>query len=334
MKQTATTFFAKISQTPPQPIYFLHGDETYYIDKIANYLENNILNEAERNFNQIITYGKDTDLRKVVENANRYPIGAKYLLIIIKEAQDLNDLNRKEGQNILTNYAAKPVKSSILVFTYKGKFLDGKTRLAKILVKNKMLIESKKLYDNQIFDWIQTYCQKHKIRIQRNAIALLDAYIGNNLQRITTELERILTNIGRRSEIEKTSVEKYVSFDSSYNIFQLQKALGQRQTEKAFQIIQKQGDDAIGLVAILYAYFSKLLIVKEHAHLHISQIVQKTKLAPFMIKDYQKALKYYSTDQILNIIQALHQADLSLKGIDSQIKQDLILKELLFKILN
>ena len=221
-----------------------------------------------------------------------------------------------------------------MVFTYKGKSLDGKTALAKALAKNNMVVESKKLYDNQILTWIQNYCRTEKIRIEPDAIPLLNEYIGNDLNRIVKELDRILTNIRRQNKIEKTTIEKYVTPDSNYNIFQLQKALGQRQAGKAFQIIQKQSDDAIGLVAILYAYFSKLLVVADHARLPVGQIAQKTGLAPFMVKDYQSALKHYSVSQILRIIQHLHQADLKLKGVDNQLKEALILKELLFKILN
>lgn len=335
-KQTAAHFFKTISKAPLKPVYFLHGDETYYIDKIADYLESKVLSEAERNFNQLIVYGKDANLRQILEHANRYPIGAKRMVIMVKEAQDLNDLNRKEGRANLLNYIQKPVKSSIVVFTYKGKFLDGKTSLAKALTKHKMLIESKKLYDNQIFDWIQTYCRTHKIRIERAAIGLLDEYIGNNLNRIAKELNRIVATIGRQTRIEKATIEQYVSPDNNYNIFELQKALGQRQAAKAFQIIAKldQKGDAIGLVSILYDYFSKLLSVYEHAQLSLYQIAEKTKLAPFRIKDYQKVLKFYSVSQILNTIQDLHQADLKLKGIENQLKESLILKELLCKILN
>ena len=335
MKQKAVIFYKTIEKKTLQPVYFLHGDETYYIDKITHYLENNILTEAEQNFNQIITYGKDTNLKQILEYANRYPVGAKYMLIVVKEAQELADLNRKNANVGLLNYIEKPVKSSILVFTYKGKFLDSKTQLAKALLKNRMLIESKKLYDSEVLDWIKNYCQTQKIRIQYEAIVLLNEYIGNNLNRIVKELDRIVANIGIQKPIDKATIEKYVTPDNNYNIFELQKALGQRQAAKAFQIVQKQeqSGEAIVLVSILYNYFSKFLIFQQHAHLSAYQITEKTKLTPFVIKDYQKAAKFYSVPQILKIIRELHEVDLNLKGFKSDLKEKLILKELIFKIL-
>ena len=162
MKQKAEALLKVIKKKNWQNVYFLHGDESYYINQISEYLENTILEPSERAFNQIVVYGKDGNLKTILEHAKRYPMTAKYMVIIVKEAQDLLDFGKKEGRMLLSNYIKKPIKSTVLVFCYKHKLLDGKTELAKSLTKVNMLIESKKLYDNQIVDWINQYCKNQK----------------------------------------------------------------------------------------------------------------------------------------------------------------------------
>ncbi|MDH5381934.1 MAG: DNA polymerase III subunit delta, partial [Cyclobacteriaceae bacterium] len=219
------------------PVYFLQGDEPYFIDLITKEIESTVLSEAEKSFNQTILYGRDVNMSTVLSQARRFPMMSPYQVVIVKEAQHLADLGKEEGIQSFLSYLSNPVPTTILVFCFLGKKLDGRQALSKQIAKSGILFTSNTIYENQVPEWVNAYVASKKIRISNKANAMLSEYLGNNLERISNELEKIMLNLGGATEINETHVEKYVGVNKDYNFFELQKALLFRNNEKVFKIL-------------------------------------------------------------------------------------------------
>ena len=325
------------------PVYFLQGDEPYYIDRIADYIEENVLSESERGFNQIVMYGKDVDVSAILNNAKRYPMMSDRQVVIVREAQDVSDFNIKQGQQQMEAYLKNPMPSTILVFCYKYKNIDGRKALGKLLDKHAILVESKKMYDNQLPDWIARYVKDKGLQIEDKAVQMLADYIGNNLERLTNEIEKVLINYRQGDEEGKITpaiIQKYIGISKEYNVFELQKALAVKDVLKANRILKyfeanQKANPIIPIIALLFTFYTKLLLVHQASDKSERGLAAVLKINPFFAREYKVASVNYPLPKVIRNIHHLRLADQYAKGIDNQVGADSqILKELVFKLMH
>ena len=318
-----------------KPIYFLMGEESYFIDTISNLIESTVLKEEEKGFNQMVVYGKEAKIEDIVSNAKRYPMMADYQVIIVKEAQDLSRTIEK-----LTDYVLNPQPTTILVFNYKYKKLDSRKKLAKAIKKTGVLFESKKLYDNQVANWINTQLKAKGYTINPVATELLVNFLGNNLSKIANELNKLTIVLPKGSLITPDDIEKNIGISKDYNVFELNKALGKKQIKKANEIvnyfIKNDKENPLPLVlGQLNSYFTKLLLLHGLQDKSQNNVASKLRVHPFFVKEYFEAIRNYPMRKVAQIITYIHQADMKSKGVGaSGFAQKDILKELLFMILH
>lgn len=313
-----------------KPIYFLMGEEPFYIDAISDYLAKKVLTEAERGFNQMVLYGRDTSIDEIVSNAKRYPMMAEYQVVIVKEAQHLSRTIEQ-----LAAYAENPQPTTILVICYKYKKLDKRKAAHKILAKNGVVFESKKLYDNQVAGWIQRFITGKKYKINPKAAALLVEFLGTDLSKISNELEKLFLVVDKETEITPVHIEKHIGISKDYNNFELKKAIGKRDVKKATRIInyfaQNPKDNPfVVTVTLLHSFFSQLLQYHGMNDHSPKAVAQTLRVSPYFVDEYQIAAKNYPMKSVSKVIAGLRQLDLKGKGVGSQsISQHDLLKELL-----
>ena len=240
------------------PIYFLMGEEPFFIDSISDELENGILDEAERSFNQIILYGSDVNANDIMTQARAFPMMGEHLVVIVKEAQNVKDIES------IADYLDKLPPTTILIICYKYKKLDKRKSLAKQIDKKGVLFESKKLYDNNIPDWIVKYLASKKYGITPKAAQMLADFLGNDLHKVRNELEKLMVAVPKSKKIDDADVEYNIGISKDFNVFELQKAIGTKDFVKANQIINYFGDNPndnpiFMTIVVLYGYFTKLL---------------------------------------------------------------------------
>ncbi|BDC98962.1 DNA polymerase III subunit delta [Persicobacter psychrovividus] len=322
------------------PVYFLQGDEPYFIDQISDFIENNALQEHERSFNQVILYGKDITIKDLLSQARRFPMMAERQVVIVKEAQSLAGLNNKEAVEPLIHYLKQVVPTTILVFNFKGKNLDKRLALYKAMDAHGIIVEAKKMYDNQLPAWVKNYVRTLKCSINDESSFLLTEHIGNDLDRLTNEIDKIRTNFNGPFEITPDLIEQYVGISKEYNVFEFQKALASRNVLKANKIAQyfaanPKDHPLIPIIAILFGFFSKLLIASRQKDQSEAGLARVLKLPPFVVREYKQALHQYPIRQLMSCIHTLHQADLQSKGVDAGQKDErAILTELVYNILH
>lgn len=319
------------------PVYFLQGEETFYIDLIADYIEAHALPPEDRSFNQVVVYGKDAAMAAILTHARRFPMMAEKQLVMVKEAQEIPDLNKEGGARLLLEYLKNPVPSTILVFCHKHKSLDKRKELGKKIEQYATALSCKKMYDNQLPQFITEYAHERKINIDDRAVLALCEYVGNDLHRLTNEIDK-LTIAARGNSISLEHVMHGVGISKEYNVFELQKAIIRKDTLLANKIVNyfeanTRKNPVIPVVAFLYAFFSKLLAASQCADKSDKGLVSALKISPYAAKDYTYALREYPVDKIIYTISSLKQADLKLKGVNSGADTEgQILKELIYRI--
>jgi DNA polymerase III subunit delta len=318
-----------------RPIYLLMGEETYFIDQLSDYLQNNILTEAERSFNQIVFYGKDADVMNIINSARRYPMMATHNIVIVKEAQILKGIEQ------LTHYTEKPLASTILVVAYKYKNLDKRTLLYKSILKNGLVFESNKIYDDQVPAWIDKYLKAKGYSIEPDAGVLLLEFLGNDLSKIAMELDKLVITLSHGTKrISSDTIEKNIGISKEYNNFELHKALVQKNPEKAFRIAFYFGDNQkssplVVTLASLYFFYAKLIAFHYVKDASRNEMAAALKINPYFLNDYIQGYKAYPLTKSLKVISILREFDLKSKGVEnySSTAGDL-LKELIFRILH
>lgn len=340
MGQTAESVLKDLQAGRYAPVYFLQGDEPYFIDKIASHIEKHALSESEKGFNQMVMYGKDVDVNAVLNNARRYPMMSERQVVIVKEAKDIQDLNRQEGQAMLENYVKNPLPSTVLVFCHKYKTLDGRKSLTKTLDKHAVFVTTKKLYDNQVPDWISQYVTASGFTIDRKAAFMLNEYIGNDLERLANEIDKVMINFQEKVQIDAALIQKYVGISKEYNVFELQKALSLRDVVKANKIVQyfesnPKNHPVIPMIAMLFSFYSRLLLIHHGGDRSEAGVARLLKINPYFAKEYLQAIQRYNLPVVIRNIGFLRQADLQSKGIDSGgMTEGQLLKELVFKLMH
>ena len=340
MDASAKKILENIRKGKIQPVYFLQGEEAYYIDQIADYIEANVLSEAEKGFNQVVLYGKDVSVATVLSSAKRFPMMAERQVVIVREAQEISDLNKEIGTKLLLDYFAKPVPSTVLVLCHKHKPLDKRKELGKKADKFEWIITFKKSYQNQLPDFVQNYFSEKGFSVEPAGVQILCEYVGNDLSRLTNEVDKILIGKQKEETITSDYVMSRVGISREYNIFELQKALITRNVPKVFQIVQyfranTKRNPVIMTVAFFYSFFSKLLVAAYAKDQSERGLVSELKISPYAAKDYSSTLRVYSAQQIQKAITLLKTADLKLKGVNSGSGEDegQILQELMIGIL-
>ncbi len=316
------------------PIYFLYGDEPYFIDAISDYIEENVLTEMEKEFNQTVVYGKDIPIDTITSYAKRFPMMANYQVIIVKEAQDLNDFSELEA------YVDNPMKSTILVFGYKYAKADRRKSVFKKIENTGVLFESARLYDDKIPAWITGYLQRRNYTISPKASFLLTEFLGNDLSKVVNEIGKLIINISPGNEITEEYIEKNIGISKDYNVFELQKALGGRDIIKSNRIIYHFGYNSkenpiLKILPILYSFFSKILIYQCLQDKSRSNAAVALSINPFFVNDYQLAASNYPFAKVVSIISLLREYDLKAKGVESvSVPDGELMKELIFRILH
>ena len=318
-----------------KPIYFLMGDESYYIDKLSEYIEKNILSEEEKGFNQTVIYGRDVTIEDIVGTAKRYPMMAERQVVIVKEAQDLTKTIDK-----LESYAENPMPTTVLVFCYKYKVLDKRKKLVKLLAKNGLLYESKKLYENQVGQWITRVLQGKGYTIEPKANAMLVEFLGNDLSKINNELEKLQIILPKGTLISAKHIEENIGFSKDFNVFELQNALGSKNQYKAYQIAQYFADNPkdnpmVVTTSLVFSFFIKLLKYHGLKDKNPNNVAKVLGVSPFFLKDYDLAFRNYPMKKVSQIVTTLRDIDVKSKGVGANaLPNSDLLKEMLVKIFN
>lgn len=322
------------------PVYLLQGEETFYIDLISNYIEQNTLSEAEKGFNQVILYGRESPVSLILTHAKRFPMMADRQVVIVREAQDIPDLSKEMGQRLLLDYFTRPVPSTVLVLCHKYKALDKRKELGKKAEQLTLSATFKKPYENQLPEFIEEYITSKGYSMDANAPFVLAQSVGNDLVRLSNEMDKMI--IGKTPGVKLTGedVMNRVGMNREYNIFELQKALIGQDSYKTYQMAyyfaaNTKKNPPIMLVAFLFSFFSKLLLAASTSSTTEKEMVSTLKISPFAAKDYMVALRKYSLVKIIAIIELLKQSDLKLKGVNSGSEDDgQIMKELIIRMIH
>jgi DNA polymerase-3 subunit delta len=322
------------------PVYFLQGEEPFYIDLISDYIEKYALTDSEKGFNQVVLYGKDVTMAAVLTNARRFPMMAERQVVIVKEAQDIQDLNRETGAKLLLDYLNRKVPSTVLVFCHKHKSLDKRKELGKKIDQLAVALSTKKLYDNQLPEFVNDYTADKKIPIEDQAIRALCEYVGNDLHRLANEIDKLVISLQPGEAITANHVMNQVGVSKEYNIFELQRAILQRDHVMANKIVNHfeantKKNPAIPVVAYLYSFYSKLLAASQASDKSDRGLVSELKVSPYAAKDYSSALRIFQTPKIIDIIASLKEADLKLKGVNTgSADEGQIVRELVWRMMN
>lgn len=335
---SAQSILNDIKQRKYKPLYLLHGEESYYIDLISDSIEDTVLNDAQKGFDQTILYGKDVDFATVVSAAKRYPMMSDYQVIIVKEAQGLK---WKGDDDFLAKYIENPTPTTILVFAFKhGKF-DKRTKLYKALEKKSVAFESEKLYDNKVAPWIVEELQRTGHRIHPQAAALMADYLGTDLSKVANEAQKLVLNVPKDREISTQDIERNIGISKDFNIFELNTALGKRDVVKAIQIVDyfasnPKSNPFVLVVGSLGGYFTKLLRYHYLPDKSPTIVAKELGVHPFFTKEYDLAARNFNRRKLFDVMAVLREYDLKSKGVDSgpNTGDGELMREMVFKILN
>jgi DNA polymerase-3 subunit delta len=318
-----------------KPIYFLMGEEAYYIDKIADYIEQNVLTEDEKGFNQTVLYGRDVTIEDIISTAKRFPMMAERQVVIVKEAQDL--LRTIEQ---IERYTDDPVPTTVLVFCYKYKTIDKRKKFTKNIEKMGVLFESKKLYENQVGDWITRLLKSKGYGIEPKATAMLVEFLGTDLSKINNELEKLQIVLPKQSTITAKDIEENIGFSKDFNVFELRKAIGERNQLKAYQIVQYFSENPkenpiLMVTALIFGYFQQLLQyhgLKDKSSKNVAAVL---KISPYFTKDYELAARNFPMKKVSAAIAKLRDMDVKSKGVGAaNLPLNDLYKELLTTLFN
>lgn len=319
------------------PVYFLCGEEEYFIDKLTDYIEANLLNDMEKAFNQTVAYGKDITARQIAETCGRLPMMAEKQLVIIKEAQALSLKEEEEKQYLA--YLKNPVKSTVLVFAWKHGLPDGRKAFGKEVKKAGVYFESKPLYENQVAPWIKAWLNERKYKIEESAAELLVEYTGTDLSKVANELEKLALNKTPGSVINQDDIERLVGISKEFNVFELNNAVGSMNRTKAYRIVNyftanPKNGPLVLVLGTLHSYFTKVYQFHYNRNLPDKDIAPILKVSPFFVKDYRTAAQHFSTKRIEQVFNTLEEFDLRSKGVNNGGTEEAeLMREMIYKIM-
>ena len=317
-----------------RPLYLLMGEEPFFIDKITDQITHKVLDENEREFNQTILYGRDTNVQTIIECAKRFPMMANHQVVVIKEAQHLKKIDD------LLSYVENPLTSTILVINYKFKKLDKRKPLAKAFAKNGVVFTADKVRDYQISDWIANYVSQIGFTINPRSSQMLGDFLGTDLSRIANEMEKLKLIIPEGSEITDKVIQDNIGISKEYNIFELQNAIGNKDVLKSNKIIKyfaqnPKNTPMVVLVSSLYSYFSKVMKYHFIQDKSKNNVAAQLRINPFFVKDYSATAQKYPPKKVASVISLLREYDLKSKGVENvSIEDSQLMKEMIYKILH
>ncbi len=352
--QTFEAILKDLKNKVYHPVYFFHGEEAYFIDLLAEQIENKVLSEMEKEFNQTVLYGRDVDVSTILSHAKRYPMMSNYQVVIVREAQDIKDLFKKKKGSVedeedekgndetdpLLNYLLKPQKSTLLVFCYKYKKLDKRTKTGKAVEKYAVAFESKKLYDNQVAGWVSAYVKNAGFKIREDAANLLAEYLGTDLSKVANELDKLMINIPKGAEIDSTLIEKNIGISKDFNVFELQTAISKKELLKVNRIINYFGANPksnpfVLTVSTLNSFFNKIISYHVFKGKPGVNLAGALGVNPYFMKDYDIAARNFPLPVAIQVISLLHEYDLRSKGVNNlNTSENDLLKELVYKIMH
>ena len=323
-----------------QPIYLLHGEESFFIEEITKAILDNAVEESSKDFNETILYGRDVELSEVLTAAKRFPMMSERQLVLIKEAQDLKCWRRKDELAQLEAYAKKPVRSTVLVLAFMNKKIDGRLKAVKILSKSGVLFHSEKVRDYKLPQWIQAYSRDEGLDVEPNAVQMLADYLGNDLRKVCNELTKLKLVIKGKAKVTSEDIEKHIGISKEYNIFELQKALGTKNLEKASRIVNyfeaNPKNNPMAMIApILLNYFNRIFVYHGLKDKSQDSAAKAMSCSPYAVKEYASASRLYSQVKVAKIFGYLRDADKKSKGQGNATTTDgMLLREAVFKILH
>ncbi len=296
------------------PIYLLMGEEEFYIDYLTNLIIENSISKSEKEFNYNVLYGKETDIDEIISICKKFPLMSNHQVVVIKEAQDLSRTIDK-----LSDYANNFLESTILIINYKHKSLDKRKSLYKLISKNGVVFESKRLYENQVQQWIKDQLNNKSIKISNKAVAMIVDFLGTDLSKIDNELTKLLQLKKNLKEVSENEIEKYIGISKEYNNFELRNAISEKNAFKAFQIADyfaknPNSNPLVVTISMVFDFFSKLLLYHANESLPDSKKAIIMKINPYFIKEYNKASKNYSIKKVTQVISIIREYDLKSKG--------------------
>ncbi len=316
------------------PIYFLHGEESYFIDVITEAIENGILQETEKSFNQDLFYGKEVTVKQIVDACTQYPMMAPKRVVIVKEAQNIRDIK------LLDKYVANPVPSTVLCIAYKNKKLDNRSAFAKSLKKNSVVFESKKMYDNQLPSYVSQLVKKAGRTIDAQAANLVAEYIGSDLSTLHNEMEKVFLEVEKGASISGDVIQKQIGISKDFNVFELQSALASKNHSKVFRIGRyfqenPKKNPMVMIVGTLFRFFSKVWVVSQNQGMNDTVLGKSIGVYnSFFMREYRTAARNFSSVSVEKVLQLLKEYDLKSKGVDNRsFNENKLLIELLGKIL-
>ena len=340
MKSTPESVLKDLHNNQFEPVYFLQGQEPYYIDLMSNYIESNVLEESQKGFNLMVLYGRDVKVNEILTNARRFPMMSERQVVIVKEAQEISDLGKEVGKKILAEYLENPTPSTVLVFCHKHKKLDGRSGLSQLMTEKAVLVDSTKIFENQVPNWIGNYLQQRGFTIENQATLLLTEYIGNNLERLSSEIDKMLINFKEKREVTMDDIDTYIGISKDYNVFELLKALSFKDSPRALRIINyfaanPKSNPIPVILAVLYRYYCNLLRL-HHGDIHNPRQIASILRVPFgAANEYGQAMEHYSMEKVIQNIHHLRGADNRSKGIEGMNPgESQLLKELLFRLMH
>ena len=325
---------SSISNKDFHPIYFLMGEEPFYIDKISDYIAENVLESQEKEFNQSVLYGKEVGIAQIIAEAKQFPFGSTHRVVIVKEAQNIKNIEDLES------YLNNPQPSTLLVICYKYKKLDKRKKFTKTLVKKALLFESKRLYDNQVPDWIAKYLTEKGHKIEEKASFMLAEFLGTELVNISNELDKLTLIVKKEEKITASIVEKNIGISKDYNIFEFQQALGSKNILKSNQIVNHfsanpKAHPLVVTLGMLFSFFQKIMTFHSLKDKSKNSVATELKVNPYFVNQYSIAAQNYSQSKLFDIFTHLKQYDLKSKGVNNTSTKDgELLKELVYKILH
>lgn len=317
-----------------KPVYLLEGEEDFFIDQVTDFFEHSFLSESEKDFNLSVFYGKDADWSEVVNACRRYPMFAKKQVVMLKEAQSMQKLDKLE------TYLEAPIDSTVLVIAHKNKKLDGRSKLSKLISKKGVVLSVKRIYDNKIPEWIKTYVKSKGYNINTKAITLLADHLGTDLSLQANEIGKMLINLPAGKTIDEEDVEQYVGISREYNIFEFQNALGAKDMVKMMRIAHYFSANPkaapLQLVfPVLYNFFSKVHLLVCLPSRSDRELASLLGVNPFFLKDYQRAAKIYQRAGVERVLLLLHEYNLRMLGINDAGTDDAgLMKEMIGRIMH
>lgn len=324
-----------ISQQNFKPIYLLHGDESYYIDILDKVIVEHALEEDQRDFNQMIFYGKDADFNAVIEEAKSFPMMAERRLVVVREAQDL-----KMDWDRLALYAEKPNPTTVLVLEYKYNTVDKRKKAFKLIEKNGLVFQSDAIKEYNLVQWINNYLKQKNYGITAKASQLLADSIGNNLSRITNELDKLELLLTPGTQINEIHIEENIGISKEYNVFELVNAISTRDTLKAYRIVDyfahnPKSGPLVVVISNVFTHFIRLMKIHFNKGKSPDQLAKDLRLHPFAVKQLIQSSNTYPPKIVARNIDILEEYDLKSKGIgNSSSTEAELMKEMIFKLMN